>query len=253
MSLVMPNLPEALYLTTNSTLQAFDRPLLQYLDKQRAIAQWQYYQTPDEPSSLEMALGALHNDLKLCNRSIHLIGHGISGLLGLLYTQRYPEQVRSLTLLSVGADPAVDWQAHYYTQRQQLSWDRQRILQQMVQMLFGSSSELMTDALLKILEQDLGNSLSPHSLLNVLCLEPISVPQPLLVCGSVDDVIIDPHQLRSWRSDWSQESTTQLWVCPGGRYFFHYFYPRQTGDEVLHFWHRVEQSCVVSFSSLQPV
>ncbi|MEB3337528.1 MAG: hypothetical protein VKJ46_08710 [Leptolyngbyaceae bacterium] len=29
---------------------------------------------------------------------------------------------------------------------------------------------------------------------------------------------------------------SQLQVCPGGRYCFHYFYPQQVGEQILNFW-----------------
>jgi pimeloyl-ACP methyl ester carboxylesterase len=234
----MSNLPEALCLSASPHLQVFDRPLLQFLAKQEAIAQWEYQQTPDEPCSLDIALVLLHDYLKHRHQPIHLMGHGVSGLLALLYAQQHPERVRSLTLLSVGAYPAVDWQAHYYAQRQLLPCSRQMLLARMINMLFGHSSQFMTKALVKILEKDLDNSLSPHSLIKCLSLAPIRIAVPLLVCGSVDDVVVDPHQLRSWRSYFSREPSaiSQLWVCPGGRYFFHYFYPQQVGETVLNFW-----------------
>lgn len=240
----MSYLPEVLCLSASPHLKVFDRPLLQCLVRHTPITQWEYQQTPDEPCSLDVALVLLHDYLKHHHQPIHLIGHGISGLLALLYAQRHPERVRSLTLLSVGAYPAVDWQAHYYAQRQLLPCSRQMLLTRMVDMLFGYSSQSTTKALVKILEQDLDNSLSPHSLVKCLSLAPIRVTVPLIVCGGVDDVVIDPHQLRSWRSHFNQEpeAISQLWVCPGGRYFFHYFYPQQVGEAILNFWRSLPSS-----------
>lgn len=231
----MSKLSEVLCLSASPHLQVFDRPLLEFLARHNLIAQWEYQQTPDEPCSLDIALVLLHDYLKQRHQPIHLIGHGISGLLALLYAQLHPKRVRSLTLLSVGACPAVDWQAHYYAQRQLLPCSRQILLTQMVDMLFGCSSQAMTKALVKILEQDLDNSLSPHSLVRCLSLKPIRVAVPLLVCGSVDDVVVDPHQLRSWQ-EYFGEDASKVWVCPGGRYFFHHFYPQQTGEQILNFW-----------------
>lgn len=230
----MSNLPEVLYLSASPHLQVFDRPLLQSLAQHTSIAYWEYQLSPDEPCSLDVALVLLHDYLKHGDRPIHLIGHGVSGLLALLYSQRHPERVRSLTLLSVGAYPALDWHAYYYTQRNVLSCSRQVLLTRMVDMLFGCSSLPMTKALVKILGQDLDDSLSPHSLAKCLKLTPIQVSVPLLVCGGVDDVVVDAHQLRSWQQYFSKDAS--LWVCPGGRYFFHYFYPQQTGEKVLSFW-----------------
>lgn len=240
--------PDVLCLSASPHLQVFDRPLLQCLAQHRAIALWKYHQTPDEPCSLETALELLHDYLQRPVedspgqeiRPVHLIGHGISGLLALLYAQRQPERVRSLTLLSVGADPAVDWQMHYYTQRHLLPCSRHVILARMVENLFGNSPKPMIAALVKILEQDLDLSLSPHSLIQQVSLPPVQVSLPLLVCGSVDDAIVDPQQLRSWQHYFSEDAETRLWVCPGGRHFFHYFYPQQVADEILRFWRAAE-------------
>ena len=232
----MPNLSEVLCLSASPHLQVFNRPLLQFLAQHTPIAQWEYQLSPDEPCSLDMALVLLHDYLKHHDRPIHLIGHGVSGLLALLYTQRHPERVRSLTLLSVGAYPALDWQTYYYTQRNLLPCSRQVLLTRMVDILFDCSSKPMTKALVKILGQELDDSLSPHSLVKCLSLAPIQVAVPLLVCGSVDDVVVAPHQLRSWQQYFSEDAESKLWVCPGGRYFFHYFYPQQTGEQILNFW-----------------
>jgi pimeloyl-ACP methyl ester carboxylesterase len=237
----MSHSPEILCLNASPHLQVFDRPLLQFLAKQQPVAQWEYQQTPDEPCSLDIALVLLQYYLKHRGHPIHLIGHGVSGLLALLYAQRHPERVRSLTLLSVGVYPAVDWQAHYYAQRQLLPCSCQVLLTRMVDMLFGYTSQSMVKGLVNVLKQDLDNSLSPHSLVKCMSLAPIQVTVPLLVCGSVDDAVVDAHQLCSWREYFSEEAISQLWVCPGGRYFFHYFYSQQVGEQILNFWRSLPQ------------
>lgn len=226
---------DVLYLNVSSALQVFDRPLLKCLANHLTIAQWEYYQTPDEPSSFEVALVLLHDYLKQHEQPVHLVGHGMSGLLGLLYAQRHPERVRSLSLLSVGVNAAMDWQAYYYAQRQSLPCSRQGLLTRIVPSLFGYSSKTLTKAVVKLLEQDLDCALSPHSLIRQISLPLIEVSVPLLVCGSVDDVVVTPHQLRSWQQ-YFYEASSRLWVCPGGRYFFHYFYPLQVAEQMLRFW-----------------
>jgi pimeloyl-ACP methyl ester carboxylesterase len=228
--------PDVLCLNVSPALQVFDHPLLKTLANHLTIAQWEYCQTPDEPSSFEVALVLLHDYLKHHSHPIHLIGHGRSGLLALLYAQRHPERVRSLSLLSVGVNAAMDWQSYYYAQRQSLPCSRQVLLTQIVDALFGDSSGAITKAAVKLLAQDLDCALSPHSLFKQISLPPIEVSVPLLVCGSVDDVVVTPHQLRSWQRYFHEENS-RLWVCPGGRYFFHYFYPQQVAEQMLHFWH----------------
>ena len=243
----MPDSPDVLCLSVSSHLKGFDRPLIQLLSQQTNIAEWDYHQFFDQPSSLEMALESLHHTLKLRCSPIHLVGHGISGLLGLLYAQRYPEQVSSLTLLSVGIYATQDWQHRYYTHRQALGCDRQTILKHLVHDLFGLGSTDINQALIKILEQDLEDSLSPHSLFQQMNLLPIRSTVPLLVCGSIDDVIVNAHYLRSWQQYfWVEDEccdaykgalcANRLWICSGGRHFFHYFYAQETAEQILDFW-----------------
>jgi surfactin synthase thioesterase subunit len=247
----MSRSPDVLCLNVSSALQVFDRPLLRCLANHLTVMQWEYYQTPDEPNSFEVALVLLHDYLKQSTHPIHLMGHGMSGLLALLYAQRHPEQVRSLTLLSVGVNAAMDWQAYYYAQRQLLPCSRQVLLTRIVNALFGHSSEAITKAVVKLLEQDLDYALSPHSLIKQVSLPPIEVSVPLLVCGSVDDVVVTPNQLRSWQQYFHEENS-RLWVCSGGRYFFHYFYPQQVAEQLLCFWRPLSdhQSTLSSGKSL---
>lgn len=231
----MSQLAEALWLNVSPVLQGFDRPLLKRLSQHRTIAQWEYAQSLDEAPCLDTALVLLHDYLKHCDRPIHLLGHSTSGLLGLLYARQHPERVRSLTLLSVGVDPAIDWQAHYYQQRRLLPCNQQTILQQMVYGLLGCPPKDTVETLVNLLEKDLYHSLSPHNLVRSLNLLPISVEIPLLVCGSVDDIVITPHQLRGWQHH-LYHPASRLWVCPGGRYFFHYFYSQQVSEQIARFW-----------------
>jgi len=88
-------------------------------------------QSQDEASSLDVAVLLLHDYLQsTCPSCWSPFGE----VLGLLYARRYPETVKSLTLLGVGTYSAVDWQAHYYVHRQVLS---KEILTAMVYNLFG--------------------------------------------------------------------------------------------------------------------
>jgi pimeloyl-ACP methyl ester carboxylesterase len=92
------SIPNAVWLSTSSSLQCLAQPLLNCLT-QVGVRLWQYEQQQDGECSLEAARLALHDYLNPLCQPIHLIGHSIGGLLGLLYTQQYPETVKSLTLL----------------------------------------------------------------------------------------------------------------------------------------------------------
>ncbi|MFQ4145250.1 alpha/beta hydrolase [Chlorogloeopsis sp. ULAP02] len=238
----MSQQPDVIWLNTSSSLLCFAQPLLCELSHHVSIARWEYTQTQDEASSLDVAIQLLHNYLQSSNQPVHLIGHSTGGLLGLLYTRRYPEQVKSLTLLAVGADAATDWQAHYYSHCPYLS--RQKILNTMVYNLFGYQNEQTIQRLERLLEQDLDCSLSPHSLFKRLSVPPSPVAVPLMVCGSRDDIIVEPDALQGWQPFLMEGD--RLWECQKGRHFFHFFHPKLVAEQILDFWqslHRSDSVC----------
>lgn len=226
--------PQILWISVSPCLKRFDQPLLKHLSRYFSIVQWEYCQTQDEPCSLEIALNLLHDYLQCCSQPIHVVGHGTGGLLALLYARKYPQLVRSLSLLSVGVHPAVDWQAHYYVHRQLLSCSRDAILVQMVPYLFGSQNQFPLCKLWQTLEHDLNHSLSPHTLFKRVSISPGGVTMPLLVCRGEDDIVIDPHQLLGWQ-DYFKPGDRQ-WTCPNDSYFFHCFQPELVGNQLIDFW-----------------
>jgi pimeloyl-ACP methyl ester carboxylesterase len=236
----MSNSPQIIWLSTSPSLQRFNQPLLRYLSQSVPTLQWEYHQTEDEPCCFNTALDLLHNYLKGCDCPIHLAGHGTGGLLGLLYARQYPEFVQSLSLLSVGVHPAVDWQAHYYVHRQLLSCSRDAILTQMVTHLFGQQKQFAVCKLRRLLKQDLDYSLSPHTLFKRVSVPSGNVPMPLMICGGEDDIVIDPNQLHGWRDHF--KPSDRLWVCPDGSHFFHCFQPEAVGQKLLEFWASVSAS-----------
>ncbi|MBW4570428.1 MAG: alpha/beta hydrolase [Tolypothrix carrinoi HA7290-LM1] len=233
----MSKQPDVIWLNTSPSLLCFAKPLLRELSHDVTIARWEYSQTQDEASSLDVAVQLLHSYLESSNQPVHLIGHSTGGLLGLLYARRYPEKVKSLTLLAVGADAALDWQAHYYTHLPFLS--HQKILTAMVYNLFGYQNELTVKRLESILEQDKNCSLSPHSLFKRLSVPPCPVPVPLMVCGSTDDIIVERDALQGWRPFLMEGD--RYWECQKGRHFFHLFEPEIVAEQILDFWQSLRQ------------
>ena len=252
------SMPDVLWVNTSPSLRCFAQPLLCHLSHQVTVRTWEYSQSQDEASSLDSAVLLLHDYLQSCNKAVHLIGHSTGGLLGLLYTRQYPEKVKSLTLLAVGADAAVDWRSHYYTHLPFLC--RQKILTGMVYNLFGYQNQVTVKRLEKLLERDLDCSLSPHSLFKRLSVPTCPVPVPLMVCGSTDDIIVEPDALQEWRPYLMEGVDAErlvvrhrLWECPQGRHFFHFFEPTLVGDEILNFWASVRQSDSLTYSAMSNI
>jgi pimeloyl-ACP methyl ester carboxylesterase len=202
------------------------------------VAQWDYQQDLDEPACIEVPLRLLHEYLQEQGHPVHLAGHGISGALALLYAQRYPDRVRSLVLLGVSPCPAVCWQSYYYSNRWMLNCDRTFVLSMMVSQLFGEAVRSITRELVCRLKRELDETPSPHSLFRKgdLPITDASVPVPLLVCGSQNDVVIPPETLTAWQSLLKPERGDSLWQCPSGRHFFHYFQPKQVSQVMAQFW-----------------
>lgn len=237
MSNIAADMADVLWLNVSPGFADLHKPLLRELAQDSAIAHWDYTQTEDEPCSLETALVLLHDYLKSQSRPIHLIGHSTGGLLGLRYARRYPERVKSLTLLSVGVNPAVDWQAHYYVQRQLLNCSRSIVMAQMVRNLFGTQTCRRAKGLIKLLERDLATSPSPHNLLRREHMAPGRVQVPLLVCGGQNDLIVDTNQIEHWRP-WLK-NCDRIWLCANGRHFFHAEHPQDVGAQMRDFWQAV--------------
>lgn len=227
------------WINANPSFKQFDGRIIRYLSQQIPIAYWEYNQELDEASSLEIALTLLHDYLKSKSQAIDLIGHGTGGLLGLLYARRYPQRVKSLTLLGVGAAPAIDWQAHYYQMRKLLPCSQEMILARMVQMMFGYQSRTNTKKLVEILKQDLSTAPTAHSLYQLNRIESGGVSMPMMVCGSDNDGICDRPALEGW-SDYLKADDL-LWTNSLGHHFFHYFFPESTGRKIIKFWQKIEQ------------
>jgi pimeloyl-ACP methyl ester carboxylesterase len=237
--------PNVIWLNASPSLRWIDQPLLRHLVRCRPISRWEYTQSLDEASSLDTAVDLLHK--YVMSRSsetedtikVHLAGHGISGVVGLLYARRFPQYVRSLTLLSVAAQPAATWHTHYYVQRQLLTYSRDRLLAQTVGSLFGATPTHLVGAFVKALERDLEESPNGHSLFRLTNLTKGGISAPLLIGGSYTDPVASPETLCEWQS--YLKASDAMWMYPKGRHFFHYFHPQAVSDRIQAFWQTSEQ------------
>jgi pimeloyl-ACP methyl ester carboxylesterase len=184
---------DVLWLSVSPSLRCFNQPLLQYLSGQITVREWEYLQTVDEGSSIMQAVTLLNGYLSDQVQPVHLVGHGMSGVIGLIYARHYPERVKSLTLLAVAAQPAATWQAHYYVQRQLLPCSREIVLAQMTRSLWGDPLPYSVKKLVQALDRDLTYTPCSHSLFKLPDLPLGGVAMPLFVGNSKTDSVVDPR------------------------------------------------------------
>jgi pimeloyl-ACP methyl ester carboxylesterase len=225
---------DALWLTVTPSLSCFDQPLLQQLSKTKVIANWQYRYGLDEGGCLDNAIEMLNLYLTDREDPIHLIGHGMGGTLALLFSQRYPDKVRSLTIMGVAEQPAVTWHAYYYVQRQTFSCSPQQILVRLVRNLLGDTLPHPIGHLVAALRKDLEQGLSPHSVLKIGAIPQGGVAMPLLICSATEDPIVHLSAVVDWNK-WLKPQDELFWVS-GKMHFFHYFYPERLSNQIQKFW-----------------
>jgi pimeloyl-ACP methyl ester carboxylesterase len=247
-----------LWVSVSPSLKCFDVPLLRALMVNRAIApsmtpstpsiaesiiaesiapsiqQWTYEQTLDEASSFEEAIALLVSYLERCDRPVHLVGHGLSGVVAMMATARCAEKVRSLALLGTSVLPGLTWHAHYYLQRFMTPCSQSRILANCARSLWGQTSPYSIRSLVRVLEKDLLLAPSPHSLYAVRTLNSVDIPVPKFVAGGDQDFVISPAVFHLW--DEQMGPGDRLYEVPGGSHFFQVKFAADLARELLQFW-----------------
>lgn len=230
----MKSKPEVVIVSTSPTSDRLDVALARYLGKDRGVAQWIYSQLdPDLAPSTPEVLFNLENYLAPFD-PVHLIGHSLNGMLAFLYAQKFPDRVKSLTLLAVGKNMAMNWVSQYYFNLHFLPICRECLLKQMAINLFGNRPPGELNFYINLLDKDLNQGFSPHSPLSLTCQKNDQIPVPLLVCGSEDDFICDPDSLHSWQM--FLKSTDRFCLFDSGRHFFHHFQVEAVGKAIESFW-----------------
>lgn len=235
-----------LWVSASPSFKQFHRRLLNSLAQDVELEFWEYYQILDEGSSLDKGVELLSQYLVEDNdRSLHLIGHGIGGVIALEYARRYPQRVNSLVLLGVGVQPAIVWQSYYYSQLRLLPYDRLCILRKIATELFPSICVSHIPDLVVRLERDLVEAPIDHSLFHTHLLPERGVKMPLLVCNSQDDPVINEASIGGWKH--YLKPVDRSWTVPEGGHFFHHFYPELVSQQIQSFWQHLETNLVSNY------
>lgn len=233
-----------LWISASPSLKQFHRRLLNNLSKIVEIEFWEYYQTLDEGSSIDGAISLLREYLQNNKQGVHLIGHGIGGVIALGYARLYPSQVNSLTLLSVAVQPAITWQSYYYSQLLSLPCSRDCLLKSIAINLFPYGSISYINGLVEKLSLDLVEAPSNHSLFQLNILSEGGVDMPLMICGSQDDPVVTESALYGWTNYF--KSSDVIWRSAEGGHFFHHFHAELVSHRIEQFWKQIEPELVMN-------
>jgi pimeloyl-ACP methyl ester carboxylesterase len=229
---------KVIWVSASPSLKCFHRRLLNNLSKVTEIEFWEYYQTLDEGSSIDCGINLLHEHLSKSDRPVHLIGHGIGGVIALGYSRIYPIKVASLTLLSVAVQPGINWHSYYYTQLQSLPFSRDCILKSVASNLFPDTCASHVHGLVDRLERDLIEAPSNHSLFRLDILAEGGLEMPVMICGSQDDPVISLPILCGWTN--YLKSVDTIWRSATGGHFFHHFHSDLVSYQIQQFWQKLE-------------
>ena len=227
---------DVLWVSGSPSLRCFSMPLIKRISKHIDIAGWEYFQSLDEPGCMNTAVELLYSYLKTKQLPTHLIGHGIGGTIALIFARQYPQFVKSLTLLSVAAQPANTWHINYYQQRQIYSLSRREALLNTIYNLFREQVIYHPQKLINNSNKDLDNLPLMHSLFDIEKLPVGGVSMPLMICGGQVDPILSYLELYKWKQWLKPEDI--IWKCPQGGHFFHYFEPDLVCEEISKFWEK---------------
>jgi pimeloyl-ACP methyl ester carboxylesterase len=210
-------------------------PLIRYLCGGCSISQWSYFHDcEDSACSLEEALSYLGEYMDTLGEPVHLLGHGTAGMVAAVYAQHHPEKVRTLTLLSVSPDMAHSWIGLYYQLFGRRPCCRAAALGHLAETLGEGGDRERTRRLAALLYRDLSLAFSPHTPLRLTFYPARAVAVPLLVCGSADDVVVPPADLKRWEVLF--KAGDRLHIAPQGRHFFHCHRPVEVGAAIQDFW-----------------
>lgn len=238
--------PSALFIGVSQGLQYLNLPLSRVLSRHSTMACWDYHQELDDSCDLETPITLLYDYLKNRSESIHLIGHGIGGVISQIFAHRYPERIRTLTLLAVSPQPGLTWHTHFYIQRKLFPCERSRLLLHSAKTLSaGHLCQPQLERLAAGLAMDLDSSPIPHSLLTLTVLPEITLTVPTLICLDTHDPVVDP----TFQAMWTKylRPIDVMWSISTGSHFFHYFSPQLLADQITAFWHSHEDTSQFTF------
>ena len=134
----------------------------------------------------------MRHTIENSSNPVHLVGHGISGTIAYLFAQKYPNNISSVSVLSVDTRSTNQWTSHYQSMRSQLPCSRFHILSHLSRLMVDMKTEKVVNIMARLLAKCLDNDLVYGSIVNN---QPITnlnkVEVPILVINGEKDFVVD--------------------------------------------------------------
>ena len=243
------NRPEVLWVDLQPTLYCLNKRVSQRLSRDIGVKRWSFQLDPDEFCMESTVHSMLKTTLESMAEPIHLIGHGLSGIISCEFAHNHPELVESVTLLSVDTLSINQWSSHYLGMRRQLACSREQILKHLSTLLFEVKSSQVKAAFPRLLQACLDNELIQGSIVNLDHPGSLSSPQvPTLVINGHDDFVVDRMAQQRWEEQLKPGDCYHS--LQGGRHFFQFSHAELTATLIRSFLDMVPGSSAME--SLHP-
>ena len=146
-----------LWIDLQPSLYCLFKRTAQGLGQHFEVKRWSFEHDLDESCDVDIVHGLLRQTIDNSSSPVHLVGHGISGTISYLYAQKYPENISSVSLLSVDTHSTNQWTSHYQSMRSQLPCSRFHILSHLSRLLIDTHADHIQIIIARLLAKCLDN------------------------------------------------------------------------------------------------
>ena len=164
---------QILWIDLQPSLYCLFKRTAQSLGQHFEVKRWSFEHDLDESCDVEVVHSLMRHTIENSSNPVHLIGHGISGTIAYLFAQKYPNNISSVSVLSVDTHSTNQWTSHYQSMRSQLPCSRFHILSHL--------SRLLVDR--KLFKS--GSSCRPRSKWNYCIFVCSKISQPYIISFSI--------------------------------------------------------------------
>ena len=228
------NNSKILWIDLQPSLYSLLKRTVQTLGQHVKVKRWALEHDLDESCDVEVVHSLLRQTIENCSTPVHLVGHGISGTVAYLYAQKYPDNIYSVSVLSVDTRSTNQWTSHYQSMRSQLPCSRYHILTHLSRLLVGKQTEKVVHIITRLLAKCLDNDFVYGSIVQSQTITNLSkAVVPILVINGENDFVVDKQSYERWKHNLKPGDCYQ--EIAQGRHFFPFTEWSQTAKMIESF------------------